>query len=382
MNTRTMAHKRTAAVISLNYTYAYTSHMIALGKLLEALGFVVTFILDEKYLSRADFGAIGDAISRGLHSKSAKLPFDLAIFCNSATQNHSFARELRQQETTVLYIYHEPEFIWSQELLRSEGMIKTARFIVSTYCSVRTLRESSGVIVSSSHARTLYERNYGRLNSNVNIMPLLFDDEIGEPGFESMRQEKRFFGFVGTACKAHAFDAFVACAKYALRNGSTIPFAIATRVDLSSFLRADREFGQLVNEGRIHLQHGRELSNDEINHYSLSCFCVWNVYRRSTQSGVLPRAFMAGSPVLTSRIGSFPEYVHEGFTGEFADLNDGPAAILDVVARMQEHCLNYVDRCRKSFMDTFYWKANLNRLAEIIDKNLIGINHYCSGIHS
>ena len=357
-----------AAVVSLHFSHSHVSHMIALAKLLQALGFMVTFIHGDEYLSCAGFTEIGNTISvGGYYSSRDEQPFDVAIICNSATQNYSLARTLRARGTTVLYIYHEPEPIWSLSVLKSEGWIKTCRFVLSTLFSIMAVRACSGVIVCSLYGRALYERYYQRFNSNVHIMPLLFDDEIGQDLFEQMKNNKRAFGFVGTACQSHGFDAFVAFAKYAIQNGSNIPFTIATSVDLTSVLRADLELARLVSEGRIRMQHGNKLSNDQINQYYLQCFCIWNVYRRSTQSGVLPRAFMAGSSVLASRIGSFPEYVRAGVTGEFVNSSDDHATILEVAERMREHALSYAKECRSMFLDTFYWRSNLNKLAEIIE---------------
>jgi glycosyltransferase involved in cell wall biosynthesis len=368
MSTSVMDHKRRAAVFSLHFSYSHASHIMAYGKLLRELGFAVSFVLDERYIALEEFIAIGGTIScREYCSNPGTQPFDLAVFCNSAVKNHSLARAMRARGTTVLYIFHEPEPIWSFSVLRTEGLKKTVRFVLSTLLSIKTICASSAVIVCSLCGRALYERYYRRFNSNVHVLPLLFDDEIGQELFEQMRSNRRALGFVGTACRAHGFDAFVAFVKYALRNGSDIPFTIATSVDLTSVLRADHELAQLVSEGRIRMQHGQKLSNDQINQYYLQCFCIWNVYRRSTQSGVLPRAFMAGSPVLASRIGSFSEYVRAGVTGEFADSSDGHAVILEVAERMREHSLSYAKECRSMFLGTFYWRSNLNKLAEIIE---------------
>lgn len=368
MITPMRTHVKRAAVVSLHFSHSHVSHMIALAKLLQALGFMVTFIHVEEYLSCAGFTAIGNTISAGVYYNSRdEQPFDVAIICNSATQNHSFARTLRTCGTTVLYIFHEPELICSMSYLRSEGLKKTVRFVFSTFFSIRTICASSAVIVCSSYGRVLYGRNYLRFNRNVHVLPLLFDDEIGQELIEQMRNNKRAFGFVGTACRSHGFDAFVAFVKYAIRNGSNIPFMIATSVDLTSMLHADREFARIVSEGKLRVTHGHKLSNDEINQYYLQCFCIWNIYRRSTQSGVLPRSFMAGSPVLASRIGSFPEYVRAGVTGEIVDSSDNHAAILEVTERMREHSLSYVNECRSMFLGTFYWRSNLNKLAEIIE---------------
>lgn len=372
MNAPLQAPQRRAAVISMHYTYAYASHMIALAQSLRALGFAVTFILDKKYLSLSGFSQIGDTVPASqFQNNSARPQIDVAIFCNSAVKNHSLAGTLRAENTSVFYLFHEPESVWNWQVLKSEGAMKALRFFFSTYYSIKTVRQASGVIVCSSYAQSLYQRNYLRFNRNVCVMPLPFDDEVGSERFEQMRSQKQYFGFVGTACKAHGFGAFVNLAKFALRNDSDIPFAIATWVDLAPLLRSDQELAGLVKQGKIRMQHGRELSNDEINQYSLECFCIWNVYRRSTQSGVLPRSFMAGTPVLASRVGSFPDEVQPGFTGEFVDVNEDPAAILATVQNLRAHAADYVDECRKRFLERFYYHANQNQLAEILESTYI-----------
>jgi glycosyltransferase involved in cell wall biosynthesis len=195
----------------------------------------------------------------------------------------------------------------------------------------------------------------------------LFDDEIDPAHLEQARTKKRFFGFIGGASRGHGIDEYVAFAKYAIRSGSSIPFVIATRRDMSQLLFKDEELSTMAREKKILIRHGKVLSNDEINQWYLDCFGVWNVYRRSTQSGVLPRAYMAGTPVLARRIGSFPEYVQEGVTGEFVDTGYDPAAILAAVERMRQRFPAYFDGCRRMFLETFHYPANSKRLAAILD---------------
>jgi glycosyltransferase involved in cell wall biosynthesis len=76
---------------------------------------------------------------------------------------------------------------------------------------------------------------------------------------------------------------------------------------------------------------------------------------------------MAGTPVLASRVGSFHEEVQPGFTGEFVDVNEDPAAILATVQNLREHAADYFDQCRKRFLEKFYFRANCNQLTEIVN---------------
>ena len=358
--------QRAAAVISLHFSPSHASHLIAYGKLLRDLGYAVSFVLDERYFSFAAFSSIGSEITAKHYLSSDHPRFEIAIICNSATANPKLVNRMRGKDTKVFYIFHEPEPFWNPSLIETEGWRKTVRFMLSTLFSIKTLRGSSGAIVCSSCALSFYQRHYQVHNKNVTMIPLLFDDEIGDVRLAKMRDQKRSFGFIGTACRAHGFDEFLGFAKYAIRNGSSIPLAIITGVDLTSLLSSDREIAGYVRERRIEIQHGRKLSNDEINQYYLNSFGVWNMYRRSTQSGVLARSFMAGCPVVATRVGSFPEYVMEGVTGELVDSAADLAAVLSAVNKMRRESTKYVDGCRKAFKDVFEYKAQLNRVGEML----------------
>jgi glycosyltransferase involved in cell wall biosynthesis len=104
----------------------------------------------------------------------------------------------------------------------------------------------------------------------------------------------------------------------------------------------------------------------EINQHYLESFCVWNAYELSTQSGVLPHAFMAGSPVLAARIGSFPEFVREGLNGEYIDASAGPSEVLRCVERMRDRIGIYVDGCRKTFLETFYYRSHKDEFSALL----------------
>ncbi|WP_233185630.1 glycosyltransferase [Thermotoga sp. SG1] len=71
----------------------------------------------------------------------------------------------------------------------------------------------------------------------------------------------------------------------------------------------------------LRIAHGRPLPNSEINRAYKESFCIWNVYRRSTQSGVLPKAYMFGTPVIANDIGSFLEFVRPEETGKIISLS-------------------------------------------------------------
>lgn len=353
--------QKNVLIVSLHFSPAHASHMIALGKLLSELGNLVTFLINEKYCSVANFSTVGKVVFRTLSLDG----YNLAVFCNTSVCNYVIAKQLRNYGAEILYIFHEPDSAWNVALA-GEGWKQALRSYVSSRYSIKMLRVSSGIILPSRCAKDMYDRNFHKYNSNSFMLPLLFDDEIGIKHFDKVQANKRYFGFIGSACKGHGIDEFLAFVKYALRSGSTIPFLIATKTDMSHVIEHNKDLMHYVNSGKIQIYHGQTFSNDKINEYYLQSFCVWNLYRRSTQSGVLPRAFMAGTPSLARRIGSFSEYVKEGVTGEFVDSIHSPSAILEAAETIRKYIHNYSENCRNMFLETFYYKANVEKVLAII----------------
>lgn len=358
------APAKRAVVVSLRFSPAFTSHMIAFGKLLENLGYSVSFLADKDYLSFADFAAIGPVITTERYAGDPdSLDADMAVFCNPAVKNASVARAMRARGMEVLYLLHEPVPV--RHRLR-EGWKEILKLVVARQCSLAMLRQSSAVLVPSSCARASYERYFMKFNPIVCTLPLLFDDEISRQQIAAAREKRRYFSFLASAIKAHDFDAYVAFVKYAIRQGSSMQFAIATRTDLNGYLTGDAELASYAASGRIRIQHGRALTNEEMNGHFLDSFCVWNVYKVSTQSGVLARAFMAGTPVIAMRMGSFDEFIVPGSSGEFVAAPDDWRGLLAHAKSIQENFPAYCEGCRRAFMKFFYYGEAREKLALLL----------------
>jgi glycosyltransferase involved in cell wall biosynthesis len=82
----------------------------------------------------------------------------------------------------------------------------------------------------------------------------------------------------------------------------------------------------------------------------LESFCVWNLYKCTTQSGVLPKAFMTGTPVIANSLGSFPDFIRNGLNGEIVDDSRNFEAILRASERIRKNFETYARGCRRSFV--------------------------------
>ncbi len=352
------------AIVSLQFSPAHASHLMAYGRLLHSLGFGVRFVLDEPYLNFADFSAIGPAVSAAQYrSDSHAMQFETAIFYNAAIANAWTAHRMRAQGVDVLYVFHEPVPV---AMRLGEGWKEIFKLIAARFCSIAMLQQSLAVLVACEYARRLYDRHFSRYNPSVYTFPLLFEDERPKDRPAAEASERPYFSFLGYAVKAHDFSGFVNFAKYAIRSGSKIQFAIATRSDLTDYLAGDEELARYEKEGKVRIQHGKTLSNEEMNLFCAKSFCVWNVYKCSTQSGALVRAFMAGTPVMATRTGSFPEFIVPGVNGEFVEAADKLDDLLNAAEKIRAKIDTYAEGARRSFLNTFDYRANRDRFARIL----------------
>ncbi|MBR7784651.1 hypothetical protein, partial [Undibacterium luofuense] len=101
---------------------------------------------------------------------------------------------------------------------------------------------------------------------------------------------------------------------------------------------------------------GKPLSNDEINSYFSQSIVVWNAYRRSMQSGVLPKAFMFGTPVLISS-NNRSEFFENNKTGIEISLTYQKSEIYEAIYRIQSDFQKFSNLAREKFLSNFYYKA-------------------------
>lgn len=348
-----------AAVVSLRYNAAHVSYLIGIGKAFRHLGYEVDYLLAPEYARFRELSAIapivpvnGNGLCANGHSQ--------AVFLNPSIQNHSAAGLLKRSGARILYVYHEP-WKYSLEYLIGEGPLRWARIALAHQASKLMLKVSDAVILPSRYAAGVYAEGDIRYNSNAHCIATMYDDEGG--GDLPELASRKYFSYIGAICTGHGFEQYVAFMKWALARGVDLHFMIASKDRLPEYVLK----GDVVrdNQHRIEIVCGRALTSEEINRCYAKSFCVWNIYRRVTQSGVMVKSFMFGTPVVASCSGSFPEFVKDGFNGRFASSGDY-AAIEAAVLDIRESLHEYTANCRKTFLETFFYKATLPEFERLL----------------
>ena len=338
-------------IISLRFTPTCLSKLPAWGKLFKALGYEVAYILNPKYKSFEEFAENDAAITTTTPGWSAAPGYEHALFFHPAPANHVHSRKLRKTGCKVWYVYDEP---WEslRTYLQTEGFIDVLKLLVAHYFSVKMLKSSNGVILLSQRAVSTYEHADFRHNRNCFRIPLLFNDD----GDDLPHQNRIYFSYIGNISKVHGFPEFVQFVRYALRRKLDMRFLIASRAPLPEDVGKDEVIASASD--RVVVRCGRPLTNSEINLCYAQSICVWNLYRRSTQSGVLVTATMFGTPVLASKTGSFPEFITDHQEGRLLGSAD-PETILQAYEEIRNNLSRYTTLSRRRFLSTFDYRSQL-----------------------
>lgn len=350
-------------IASLKFSPGHLSHMLAYGKLFQKIGYQVCFYLDINYKKMIEEVKLDHVFYFG---KDSVPSCDVIFFANVSQFNYILADQLRKMKSKIIYLYHEPFDRVSHYL--KEGVKQTIKAIGAHYFSVKTLKSSDLVIVPSNYALELYKMHDIKYCRNVQIIPLLFDDESDE---EPDISKKEYFSYIGHAVKGHAFHEYLEFVQYSYEAGEGLKFQIATRTDLTPILKKCKLLTEMINEGKLKIIHGRALLNREINEAYMGSFSIWNIYKRSTQSGVLPKAFMFGTPVIANKIGSFPEFVKDDYDGYLLDENIKTKhfkTITEKIIKIKDNLLLFSKNARATFLDKFYYKSYVGLMQELMNR--------------
>ena len=263
----------------------------------------------------------------------------------------------------VIYVYHEPFDSIRNYHSSGFGFLKILKICLINIVNFTVLLFYNKIILPSSNSLCLYEKKYKWINNNYVMIPLLFDDE----GNDLIKiEDKKYISYIGTVAADHAFDKFVNFAVSAMKNNwfPECQFLIAT-----SSLIPQKERNQiqpfLANQ-KIHIQEGFPMTNSTINGYYESSALVWNAYNRSMQSGVLPKSFMFGTPVIVLKRNA-NEFIENKITGLLVEDNNDIQEIKGAVEYILSRNEIFLVNCRTKFKNTFYYKSKIDVFKKLVE---------------
>lgn len=341
-----------ALIISLNFHPGHVSHMLASYRQLEELGYESVYYVDEAFVPYLPGGS-----RICIHGKVKIGDVAVAIFVFPSQKNILLIRRLKKQGAKVAYIFHEPLAPMREYRKAGFSYKYLAKLWVINQISRLTVKWSDVVLLPSKKAVEFYNANPIYSNANVHYLPLLYDDERTALLTEKQR---KYFSYIGTVAADHSFNEYLKFVEWAIKEDRLLElnFLIATKSEF--------EVSQtLAESSRVKIQKGKPLSDAEINESYASTFVVWNAYARTTQSGVLAKSFMFGTPAIVLRK-NLSEFTEDGKEVVAIDDNTSIEEIEKAVVRITGDFEHFSSAARRRFEETFYYKKYNEEMKNIL----------------
>lgn len=354
--------QRDLLIVSRNFNPGHLAHLLATHRLICELGCAATLLVHPAFqslLADSPVRSTTRLLNAEFRHRSRLL---IVWFPSIRALLDIILSKILFRRCEIVYVFHEPFDSIQSYLAAGFGSIKTFKIVLVSIINYFIVLASSKIILPSSKAVDFFKKRYLHTNKPYARIPLIFDDEAG---VIAPFEHRRFIAYIGTVAVDHAFEDFMAYALRAVASGSfkELSFLIATRSTLPSTLMA--RIAAVDTNGRIVIRQGKPMTAAEIGCCYRESVVVWNAYRRSMQSGVLPMAYMYGTPLLVAATNR-SEFFVDGENGvEISsryDFSQITAAIDLVVSDFNRLSI----RCRADFLDIFYYKAQAVAFAEFI----------------
>lgn len=340
-----------AILASKRFNPGHISHIEANSKMLEEHGFDVRFSVHERFLTFPGGSFKDQEASASDYLKLNAGDLFIVWFPSlSVLLNMLLVRLL--SSATVVYVYHEPYTSFASYREAGFSRIKALKITAISMVNWLLCAFSHKIILPSARAyqalpvARIHTTRYAKIN-------LLFSDEA-QPN--QINKPRSFISYIGTIAEDHAFEEFVALMHGSISNGtlSKYKFLIATRSSLPERLNSIIEHG--VSAGRLVVQSGVPMTNEQINGFYAQSYVVWNAYKRSMQSGVLPKAYMFGTPVLMS-MANQNEYFEDGIHGVLISDCYADDEFERAVKRLESSWAYISLNCRNYYLQNFDYRA-------------------------
>jgi len=350
-----------AIIISLKYHPGHYSHIKAFFALFHDIGVSCQLVVNNNY-RKLDSTISNSSLNELLIRRDKK--FDYALFLFPHIRNIFEILKIKLfSKSKIIYVFHEPISSYNEFYKSGFSFWGIIKLFVINLVNVITVVLSYKIILPSSKALKIYKEKYKFWNKNFISLPLLFEDE--NMYSSSNTDSKKYISYIGTIACDHAFDKFCSFIENTLNNGGLddLIFLIATGSNLPYNIKS--KFERYQSSHRLVIVEGSWLSIEDINKYFNESLVVWNAYDRSTQSGVLPKAFMFNTPVLgNAQISN--EYIIQDYNGIYLKDNTDFAEISCAVRKISENRDFFCENSRNTFLSIFFYKKYINEFSNIL----------------
>lgn len=347
-----------ALIISLKFNPGHVSHMVASYKQCEELGYECAYYIAPEFVDflpkDSRFIVYGNNLPKDI---------DFALFLFPSEKVLPTIWKLRRyHECKIIYVFHEP--VISFEEFSQSGYSRFQVFLeqLKDLVSCWIVRSVDAIVLPSQKAFQNFKLCKRYKNDKFYYVPLMFDNE----NLLAFKTERQYFSYIGTIASDHSYNEYLRFVLWAINNDELmqINFMIATK----SHVERTETVQRAVSSGRLKIIDGHPLTNEEINLCYAESYMVWNAYERMMQSGVLPKAFMFGTPAIVLKKNE-SEFVKDGEGVVAINNNKSFEEIKNAILKVLSSFMQYSIACNELFLKNFYYKSH-NKLFKNIIKQI------------
>lgn len=340
-------------VCSLHFGAGHTAHLNTYNELITECGYESALYLDKQYMDLFQ-NFKGKVFFTEEEAKEFQ-PNVVWIY-NVGLEDIRVIKTFKKFGSKIVYVLHEP-YMGFRDLLNEGNLILRkgiADFVNFWICS-----HVDHIILCSNFAIKQAKKYMPKILEKSIQFPLLFQGNMIQDC------ERKYFSCIGAFSHPHGSDLFLNFVKES-EYKNEICFQIATRTNIEKLL-GDSILQKMIHDGRLIVQQGRSLTEEEMNQAYRRSICTWNGYRHCMQSGVLANSFMQGTPVIATHLGSFDEYVQDGMNGAFIE-DFSYDSIFRAYQKIEKNIQVVEKNCRNFFLDTFYYKNQETKFKKIVEQ--------------
>lgn len=230
---------------------------------------------------------------------------------------------------------HEPDKKISE--LLPFGLFQGIYFFIVLMFNRWSVRNADHCFLPSDFALKRFKAAYPTKSDFCSILPLAF------PKIETSPRDRIYCSYIGHINRGKGIDLFLGIVDYCHKQDLDFKFQIVSSTFSEPWLSQAKKY-EKINLKIVSKNYITDLEIAEANRSSFVVICP---YRSVTQSGVVANAFMQGTPVIGSNIGSLPEVITQGKTGYIvSDLCNYSLIVkylkscIDKIHEFEPYCIN------------------------------------------
>lgn len=352
----------TAYLVSLKHSPGLAKEFILIGNNLRRHGWRVRYLLSygysglNKLLDGAYFLSHSTTV-RDLIIETARYPVDMAprvrelfrerppnflLVYNPHPSNVMLIRlasKIYPQGIRAIYL-HEP-YVPDKS---SYGWLRSIYINIVEWLQTCALDNTNCLIVPSQHSQLLFDNRYPNYRGPVYLAPILL------PDYPAQKQpNRRYISLIGNLNQSRGPEDFLALINYAAARRTSLRFKILTRTPLPNLDQAlssqARELVEVMNKPII--------SDEEIAAVVAESIAIFLPHKQAAQSGNIPVAFRAGTPVIARNIPGLSQHVHHKKNGFLFSIDAKPKELLEAACFARNNFATLSRQARQDFENIF-----------------------------